>query len=317
MERIAFLFPGQGAQYIGMGRELYNSFPECREVFELTDECLHYKLSDLIFDGRKEELDRTEHTQPAIVTMSIAVYRALSRYNIKPYVTAGLSLGEYTSLTVSDVFSQKQVIPLVQKRGQFMQNTVAKGKGGMCAILGLSENKIREVCEGAREYGVVEPANFNCPGQIVIGGEMKAVEKAVEIAKELGALRCIILAVSAPFHTSMLAPAADKLRDELENQSLGEMKIPVISNVTADYIGNVNEIKDLLYKQVMNSVLWEQSIRRMIQDGVKHFVELGPGRTLSGFVKKIDRSLNTYFVEDITSLEKTVSALRTNTLGPT
>lgn len=309
MEKIAYLFPGQGAQYIGMGREFYDSFTECKDIFDETDKCLNFKLSEKIFEGSKEELGRTEYTQPAIVTMSLAAYKALSKYNIKPDVMAGLSLGEYSALTISGVFNQSQVIPLVQKRGQFMQNAVSEGKGKMCAILGLSEGKVREVCEKAKEYGIVQPANFNCPGQIVIAGETKAVEEAASIAKELGAIRCIFLAVSAPFHTSMLLPAANKLKKELDIMSLASMKIPIISNVTADYIKTVDDVKELLYEQVMSSVLWEQTIGRMVEDGIRHFVELGPGRTLCGFVKKIDRSLNAYNVEDMVSLEKTVSAL--------
>ncbi|HHT88866.1 MAG TPA: ACP S-malonyltransferase [Clostridiales bacterium] len=309
MEKIAYLFPGQGSQYIGMGKELYNNYQECREVFDEADERLNIKLSVMMFEGSKENLDRTEYTQPAIVAMSIAAYKALSRHGIKPYVTAGLSLGEYSSLTVSGVFTLSQVIPLVQKRGRFMQDAVPEGKGKMCAILGLSEDKVKEACDKAKSIGLVEPANYNCPGQIVIAGEVKAVDEAANIAKVLGALRCVSLPVSAPFHTKMLASAADNLRIELDKLTLGEMMIPVISNVTADYINSVAEVKSLLYEQVMSSVLWEQTIRRMTADGVRHFVEIGPGRTLSGFVKKIDRSLNTYHVEDETSLRETVSAL--------
>lgn len=309
MEKIAYLFPGQGSQYIGMGKELYNNYQECREVFDEADERLNIKLSVMMFEGSKENLDRTEYTQPAIVAMSIAAYKALSRHGIKPYVTAGLSLGEYSSLTVSGVFTLSQVIPLVQKRGRFMQDAVPEGKGKMCAILGLSEDKVKEACDKAKSIGLVEPANYNCPGQIVIAGEVKAVDEAANIAKVLGALRCVSLPVSAPFHTKMLAPAADNLRIELDKLTLGEMMIPVISNVTADYINSVAEVKSLLYEQVMSSVLWEQTIRRMTADGVRHFVEIGPGRTLSGFVKKIDRSLNTYHVEDETSIRETVSAL--------
>lgn len=309
MEKIAFIFPGQGAQYIGMGKELYDNFPQCKEVFEETDEILKFKLSTMIFNGPKEKLDRTEYTQPGILTVSIAAYRALSTYDIHPYATAGLSLGEYSSLTISGVFSQSQVIPLVQKRGQFMQNAVPEGVGGMCAILGLSGDKIREACERASKFGIVEVANYNSPGQIVIGGESKAVEEAQNIAKDLGAKRSIPLSVSAPFHTSMLIPAADNLKEELDTLALGPMKVPVISNVTADYIGEFDEVKNLLYQQVMTSVMWDQSICRMVEDGVRHFVELGPGKTLSGLVKRVDRGLNTYNVEDMASLERTVKAL--------
>lgn len=309
MAKIAFLFAGQGAQYIGMGRELYEHFPVCKKVFEEADESLNIKLTDLIFNGRKEDLDLTENTQPAIVTMSMAAYAAFSDYGIRPQAVAGLSLGEYSALTASGVFTLSQVVPLVQKRGRYMQEAVPEGQGKMIAVLGLSENKVREACSEASVFGIVEPSNFNCPGQIVIGGEVKAVEEAAKLASKKGAIKTVELPVSAPFHTSMLVPAAEKLRQELMPAELGDMKIPVVSNVTAEYIGNTGEVKELLYRQVMSSVLWEQTIRKMIADGISCFVELGPGKTLSGFVRKIDRRLVTYHVEDMASLKEAALAL--------
>lgn len=310
MGKIAFIFAGQGAQYIGMGKELYDAYPVCRQVFEEAGDSLGFDIARLMFEGTKEELDLTENTQPAVVTMSLAAYQAIREHGIIPEVVAGLSLGEYSALTASGAFTLSQVVPLVRKRGRFMQEAVPAGIGKMCAVLNLSEEKIREACEEAKGFGIVEPANFNCPGQIVIGGEIKAVDEAARLAKEKGAMKTIDLAVSAPFHTSMLKPAADRLKLELEQLQLGELMTPVISNVNADYIMHSDQVKTLLYHQVMSSVLWEQTIRQMIADGVTVFIEIGPGKTLSGFVKKIDRGLSIYNVEDITSLENTAKAIQ-------
>lgn len=309
MSKTAFLFAGQGAQYIGMGKELYESFPICRQTFEEADESLHMNLTKLIFEGQKETLDQTENTQPSVVTMTMAAFRVLSEYGIKADVAAGLSLGEYSALTASGAFTLSQVIPLVRKRGRFMQEAVPEGIGKMSAILGLSEDKVREACEEAKRLGIVEAANFNCPGQIVIGGVVKAVDEAARLAKEKGALKCIDLPVSAPFHTSMLEPAAIRLKQELDQLEISELQIPVITNVNASVIRSKDEVKKLLYLQVKSSVLWEQTIRNMIELGVSNFIEIGPGKTLSGFVKKIDRGLKVYNVENLASLEATAKAL--------
>jgi [acyl-carrier-protein] S-malonyltransferase len=308
MGKIAFVFAGQGAQYVGMGKELAENIPACREVFEEADKALGFEISKLCFEGTKEELDKTENTQPAILTTSVAALKALEERGIKPDVVAGLSLGEYSALVSSGVFSFNDAVKLVKKRGKFMQEAVPVGVGTMAAVLGLSAEDVKAVCAEAGDFGIVEPANFNCPGQIVMGGEIEAVRVASEKAKERGA-KVIPLSVSAPFHTSMLKPAALKLEEELKSVELGEIQVPVITNVTGDYVKETAEIKELLKKQVMSSVLWENSIKKMIDDGVDTFVELGPGKVLSGFVKKIDRKVKVINVEDLKSLEKALEIL--------
>ncbi len=308
MGKIAFIFAGQGAQYVGMGKELAENIAVCREVFEEADNALGFEISKLCFEGAKEELDKTENTQPAILTTSIAALKAIEESGIKPDIVAGLSLGEYSALVCSGVLNFSDAVKLVKKRGKFMQEAVPVGVGTMAAVLGLGAEEVKSACTEAGEFGIVEPANFNCPGQIVIGGEIEAVRIASEKAKERGA-KVMPLSVSAPFHTSMLKPAAEKLEEELSTVELNELKVPVITNVTGDYVKESGQIKELLKKQVMSSVLWENSIKKMIEDGVNTFVELGPGKVLSGFIKKVDRKVTVVNIEDMKSLDKGLEIL--------
>lgn len=307
MGKTAFIFSGQGAQYVGMGKNLYDNFPSARKVFDEADEVLENGITKLCFDGPNERLQETANTQPAVLAHSIACYSVLKEQGVVPDMVAGLSLGEYSALVAAESMEFCQAVPLVQKRGKYMQEAVPAGKGTMAAILGLEREEVLKICKTASEEGVVEAANFNCPGQIVLAGEVKAVNKAVELAKAKGAKRVIMLAVSAPFHCSLLKPAADNLAKELENVEIKDSKIPVVSNVNAEFTKESYMVKQLLIKQVSSPVLWEDCIRKMIDNGIKIFVEVGPGKVLSGFVKKVDNSLKVLNVEDTESLYKTIN----------
>jgi len=309
MGKLAFLFPGQGAQYIGMGKQIADEYKSADAIFDEAPEVLGFDMKKMIFEGDEETLKITENTQPAILTTSVALLQPVLEKGIKPDVVAGLSLGEYSAHVAAGTMTFRDAVALVRKRGKFMQEAVPVGVGTMAAIIGLDSEAVKECCKKASSEGIVEPANFNCPGQITVAGEVKAVEKALEIAKEMGAKRAMLLAVSAPFHCSMLKPAGDKLAAELERVTLGDMQIPVVTNVTAEYIIDKDKVKDLLIRQVSSSVLFEDSIRNMIEDGVDTFVEIGPGKVLSGFVKKINKEMKTLNVEDIESLNKTLQEL--------
>lgn len=313
MGKIGFLFSGQGSQYIGMGKDLIEKYKSSKDIFDEADEALEMDLTKMVTEGNQDELNLTENTQPAVLTTSMAALKAAEEKGLKPDVVAGLSLGEYTALVAAGALAFAAAVKLVKKRGRYMQDAVPEGKGTMAAIIGLDEEKVQEAVDEAKKYGIVECANFNCPGQIVIGGEIEAVEKASKFAKEKGAKLVAPLKVSAPFHTSMLRPAADKLAEELKSINFENLNIPLVSNVFAEYIENKDHIKDILKNQVMKPVQWEKSIQRMVNDGVDTFVEIGPGKTLSGFIKKIGRKekvkLRIINIEDVKSLEKAVETL--------
>jgi len=309
MSKIAFLFAGQGAQAIGMGKDLCEKFPIADKTYDEASAALGFDIKNMIFDGDSETLMITENTQPAILTMSTAVLRLVQDTGVKADVVAGLSLGEYTAHVASGSLEFSDAVKLVKERGRLMQSEVPLGVGTMAAILNLSADDVREVCKIASSKGIVEPANFNCPGQITVSGEVAAVEYACEVAKEKGAKRAMLLPVSAPFHCSMLSGAGEKLRAILDGVTISDMQIPLISNVTADYAGSKEDIKEILVKQVSSSVLFEDSIRKMLADGVDTFVEIGPGKALSGFVKKVNSEVRIMNVENIATLEALVAEM--------
>lgn len=300
MGKTAFMYPGQGAQYIGMGKEFYDAFPMCREIFEKAGKAAGLDVVSLCFE-ENEQIHITEYTQIAMVTVEVAILKALEEKGIKADVTAGLSLGEYGALVASGALAMEDAFALVRKRGIYMQEAVPEG-GAMTAVLGLDTDTIEKICEDTE--GIVSVANYNCPGQTVITGEAAAVLAAAEKCGQAGAKRCIPLKVSGPFHSPMLAGAGEKLGKELKHVEIHPISIPYIANVTADYVTDAKDVKPLLKKQVSSSVKWQQTIERMIADGVDTFIEIGPGKTLSGFMRKINREVKVYNVEKPADLER-------------
>lgn len=301
MGKIAFLFPGQGSQYIGMGKDFYDTFPESREVYDKATKLLGLDMCKLCHE-ENEDINITEYTQAAMVTTIGAMLAHINKLGITPAVCAGLSLGEYAALVASGAMNLEDAIPLVRKRGILMQGAVPAGLGGMSAVLGLASDAVEKVCEEVE--GVVGIANYNCPGQLVISGEKEAVLKAGEALTAAGAKRVIPLNVSGPFHSPLLKEAGEKLKEELKDIQMEDPSVPYIANTTAEYITKKNSIKDILAKQVYSSVKFQQSIELMIADGVETFVEIGPGKTLAGFVKKVDKTKTVINIETVQDLAK-------------
>jgi len=304
MKRIAFLFPGQGSQSVGMGKELVENFSLARQVFEEADDALRFSISKLCFQGPEEALKLTENTQPAILAVSLACLRVLqSEKGFAPHLAAGHSLGEYSALVASGGLAFADAVRTVRLRGRFMQEAVPVGTGAMAAVLGMERDEVEKLCQEAAGDEVLAPANYNSPGQIVISGHTQAVERAVEKVKEKGK-KAMLLPVSAPFHCPLMREAGERLRKELEAIPVGEMKIPVVTNVEAEINQDRERVKALLVAQVSSPVRWEDSMKRMVGEGIERVVEIGPGKVLSGLMRRIDARVETANIEDIASLKK-------------
>jgi len=309
MSKLAFLFPGQASQYPCMGKDLASNFAESRAVFEEADAALGFPISRLCFEGSEDALKLTENTQPAILTVSVAAYRALAARGIEPDFAAGHSLGEYSALVAAGALEFAEAVKLVHQRGRYMQEAVPAGEGAMAAILGLSPADVSEVCKKAAGGEVVSPANLNSPEQTVIAGDAAAVKRAVEIASQSGAKRAVILAVSAPFHCTLLTPAQKRLEADLRTVKFSTPRFPIITNVDAEAITSGDEARESLIRQVTMPVRWLESVREMIEQGVNIFVEVGPGKVLSGLLRQIDRSVRCFNVEDAASLQATLDKI--------
>ncbi len=315
MGKLAFIFPGQGSQRTGMGKALAEQFPAARAVFDQADQALGFPLSTLCFEGPEEELKLTANTQPAILTTSMAAYRVLEEQGIVPDYVAGHSLGEYSALVASGCLSLPEAVVTVRNRGTYMQEAVPAGQGAMAALLGLPLPAVQQVCERAAQGQVVVPANLNSPGQIVISGHKQAVERAAAAAKDAGAKRAVLLPVSAPFHSSLLQPAAARLENDFQRIRFGGLSIPLVTNVDAEVIETPQAARDALLRQVPAPVRWEESMRKLIELGCDCFIEVGPGKILAGLLRQIDRSVRALSVEDPASLEKTLAVLAPPTAG--
>jgi [acyl-carrier-protein] S-malonyltransferase len=306
--KTAFLFPGQGVQTIGMAKELYDNIPECKELLDRSEEILNMPLKKMMFEGPEELLTATENAQPTILVASLMALKALEVNGIKADYSAGLSLGEYGALIYGGALSLEEGLLLIKERGRIMGNALPEGLGKMAAVLKLNDEKLKELLERASEFGIVEGANFNCPGQIVISGENKAIDEAVKIAKELGGLG-IPLKVSGPFHSSLLEPASEEFFNTIKTVDIKELNKVIYSNVKGLPYESEDDMRDLLKKHIRTSVLFEKTINHMIDSGVETFIEVGPGKALRGFVKKINKTANLLNVEDMDSLKNTVDTI--------
>ncbi|EFM13022.1 malonyl CoA-acyl carrier protein transacylase [Paenibacillus curdlanolyticus YK9] len=308
MTKTAFVFPGQGAQAVGMGHDAFQTFEESRKIFEQADEALGFSLSDIIFNGPDDSLKQTANTQPALLTVSVALLEALKDRGLTPDYVAGHSLGEYSALVASGVLSFADAVRTVRSRGEFMEQAVPSGNGAMAAVLGAEREALAQLCKAVTaEVGAVELANVNCPGQIVVSGTAAGVQGVVERGKEAGAKRVIPLEVSGPFHSSLMKPAAERLAGVLEGVSFHDAAIPVIANVTAEPVSAASSIRELLVEQVYSPVLWEDTIRKLIDLGVTTFVEIGSGNVLAGLIKKVDRSVTIIPVNSVETLQAVVT----------